>query len=213
MKSLLDETRGMAETNKELKERLEQASEQTDQLREQLKEREEDLFVDGLTDLYNRKAFDCKIEELIEKFKKEGDFFSLLFLDIDNFKNFNDTYGHDIGDLVLKSVGHILQQGLKGFDFPARYGGEEFVILLPGTELANARIVAEQLRIKISVRRLKEKNDDDRNFGRITASLGVAGIQRGEGAEALVKRADNALYLAKDSGRNSVKTENDLGAP
>jgi len=106
---------------------------------------------------------------------------------------------------VLSHVGATLHKLLQGGDFPARYGGEEFVILLPATELKNAGVVAEKLRLYISVKKFSEKVDE-----KITVSLGISVINPEDTVESLVARADKALYQAKESGRNNVKTETDL---
>ena len=130
-------------------------------------------------------------------------------MDIDHFKTFNDTYGHQIGDLVLKNVGATLKNRLKGKDIPTRYGGEEFVILLPETMLKNACIVSEQLRIRIAVRPLLDPKTNE-GIAKVTISSGVAEIRLGDDAETIVNRADKALYLAKESGRNRTNSEEDL---
>jgi diguanylate cyclase len=130
-------------------------------------------------------------------------------LDIDYFKKFNDQYGHQVGDEVLRIVGAHLKKNLKGKDFPARYGGEEFIVLLPDTKLDKAYIVSEQIRDNISKKRLKIKKTGQ-VLGNITASLGVSEIREEDTAISVVERADSALYLAKNSGRNNVKSEKDF---
>ncbi len=136
---------------------------------------------------------------------------SLLFADIDNFKRFNDTYGHQIGDQVLRLVARTLSQSVKGRDTPARYGGEEFAIILPQTRLGDARIVADQIRLGLMRRRLvgRDKRDD---YGSVTLSFGAAQYRPGETTNALVERADAALYVAKRNGRNRVATEDMVDA-
>ncbi|NNK85112.1 MAG: GGDEF domain-containing protein, partial [Desulfobacterales bacterium] len=128
---------------------------------------------------------------------------------IDYFKKFNDQYGHQVGDEVLRIFGEQLKENLKGKDFPARYGGEEFVILLPNTKLDNANVVAEQIRENISNKELKIK-ETGKKLDSITISVGVSEIRQGDTAISAVERADAALYLAKNSGRNNVKSEIDL---
>jgi diguanylate cyclase len=130
-------------------------------------------------------------------------------VDIDLFKKFNDTYGHTIGDDVLQFVGSLLYDNLKGRDFPARYGGEEFIVLLPSTVLDNACIVAEEIRRRLSDKKLKHARTGE-SLGKVTASLGVAQIAPGDTINSLLDRADKAVYKAKNSGRNNVKSEKDL---
>ena len=130
-------------------------------------------------------------------------------LDIDFFKKFNDQYGHQIGDEVLGIVGSNLKKNLKGKDFSARDGGEEFIILLLNTPLDNACVVANQIREEISKKRLKIKKTGQ-TIGNITISMGVSEISERDTIMSVVERADAALYLSKDSGRNNVKSEKDL---
>ncbi len=209
MKNLLRDTAAMAASSKKLEGKLAEATRQAEELRSKLRETEEQAMRDALTGLHNRKAFDQQLAHLIREFRQEGRYFSVLFADIDFFKRFNDIYGHAVGDLVLRKVGNILRRGVKGSDFPARYGGEEFVILLPATVLENAIIVAEQLRVKISVKK-PQNPETGEVYDRITASFGVAQVRPGDKASSVMARADKALYLAKESGRNNVKTELDL---
>lgn len=209
LKALVADTSAISESQRQLQEKLEAAHAQTEELKRRLKDTEQEAMHDPLTGLNNRKAFDQKLQELYENFKKEKSYFSAIFVDIDLFKKFNDTYGHRVGDLVLQTVGSILHKGLKGADFPARYGGEEFCILLPATTLDNAKIVAEQLRVLISVKKPRNPATGE-VYDRVTASLGVARIRPEDTPTSVIERADDALYHAKKSGRNNVKTERDL---
>jgi len=212
VRHMLRDTAEMVATSKRLEEKLAEASRQTRELRQRLHATEEAAQRDALTGLHNREAFDKKIVELHKEFTRDGQYYSAVFVDIDFFKRFNDTYGHAVGDLVLQTVGAILKAGVKGSDFPARYGGEEFVVLLPATILENAKIVAEQLRVKIAIKRPQDPETGE-SFDRITASFGVAQVRPGDTPAAVLARADRALYLAKESGRNNVKTELDLPPP
>jgi len=132
-------------------------------------------------------------------------------VDIDFFKRFNDTYGHRVGDEVLQMVAATLRECVKGGDFPARIGGEEFVILLPDTNLEQACDVAEFVRIRMSRKRLLLARTGE-NVGQITVSQGTAAMKASDTEESLLDRADRALYSAKKSGRNIVKSEIDLVA-
>lgn len=149
---------------------------------------------DGLTGLKNHKAFQSSLSELLEEATKAQFPLSVILLDVDHFKRYNDTYGHPAGDEVLRSVATILkQQGRRG-DIAARYGGEEFVIVLPNTPASEAHKAAERVRCAIE--------SHPWQVGAITASLGVASWSAGLSKQDLIARADSALYAAKRSGRN-----------
>jgi diguanylate cyclase len=206
---LIKETGGMNESTRRMRTKLEEATQQAESLKRQLEETKKEAMIDGLTGIHNRKAFDKRIDQLCQQAGDNGSGFSVIMLDVDFFKKFNDTFGHKIGDGVLQKVSHILKEVLKGKDFPARYGGEEFVVLLPDTNLANACIVAEHIRKEISEHRLKLKKTGE-SLGTVTVSLGVSEFVNGDCSESVVERADKALYLAKESGRNTFRSERDL---
>ncbi len=209
IKEMIQDTNSMADSTRTMQEKLDEASKETQALRFKLQLTEEEAARDGLTGLNNRKAFDREMENLYKKYQSEGLGFSLLMVDIDFFKKFNDDYGHQVGDLVLQTVGNILHNGVKGCDFAARFGGEEFIVILPGTSLDDATIVAEQLRIQISVKKTVSAETKE-PLRRITASIGVAEIHNQDTIRSIIERADKLLYLAKESGRNNVKNEKDL---
>ena len=209
IEDIIKDTNNMAESSRQLNLELDEATSHIQTLSKQLEETEREVLLDALTGLNNRKAFDRKMNDLYEKFDKNEGFFSVIMLDIDYFKKFNDQYGHQVGDEVLRIVGSHLKKNLKGKDFPSRYGGEEFIVLLPDTKLDKAYIVAEQIRENISKKRLQIKKTGQA-LGNITVSVGVSEIREGDTAISVVERADSALYLAKDSGRNNVKSEKDF---
>jgi diguanylate cyclase (GGDEF)-like protein len=152
---------------------------------------------DQLTDLWNRRNFNQRLQEAIAHLARhEGDL-SLLMIDIDHFKAINDHLGHPIGDEVLKQVADVLRERLRQNDVAARWGGEEFVVLADGTALDSARLLAEQIRG--AVESAPFPGDDP-----VTISIGIAGYRRGETADQLLTRADDALYDAKRGGRNRV---------
>lgn len=155
------------------------------------------VMTDTLTGLKNRHYFNQKIQEDLERILRYGTNLSILMIDIDHFKRINDTYGHAVGDEVLKKVSSELQSHLRRIDLIARWGGEEFIVLLPETKLDEAVIVAEKLREKVEA--LIFKNDEV-----ITISIGASMITKSETIESLIKRADEALYHAKKQGRNRV---------
>ena len=209
VKDIMSDTHQMAAATRNLQDRLEEATTQAEGLRRQLVKTEREALIDALTGLHNRKAFDRKAKDLYDTFQNDGAGFSVIMLDIDFFKSFNDKYGHQTGDEVLRIVGSMLHDTLKGRDFPARYGGEEFIVLLPTTPVKNACIVAEQIRQNISAKNLKVIKTGE-SLGNITVSLGVSEINSGDTMDSVIERADKALYLAKDAGRNNVKSEGDL---
>jgi len=152
---------------------------------------------DSLTGLFNRRAFDELLAREVASCKRYGGTLSLVTIDLDHFKKVNDTYGHDVGDNVLQELADILRKVSRPSDLPCRWGGEEFSWLLPKTDIDGARQAAERLRREV------EKH----SFAAIdaqTASLGVAEFRTDENGEALCRRADLALYKAKETGRNKV---------
>ena len=134
---------------------------------------------------------------------------SLIFVDVDNFKKINDTYGHLIGDEVLKFLAKKLKSNAKNQDIVARYGGEEFVLLLPNTSLENGVLFAEKLRKLISEKSLLIKNSNQK-IGKVTASFGVSEYKQGEDISKFIDRADKAVYVSKSKGKNCVTDETAL---
>jgi diguanylate cyclase len=127
-------------------------------------------------------------------------------IDIDHFKQFNDTYGHLVGDKVLRFVANIIKNSIKGSDFVARYGGEEFVVVFTGTGIGNAIRAAENVRSAIEKTRFVLKKENQ-NLGTISVSIGLSEYRADEELETCLERADKALYQAKQTGRNRVITE------
>ena len=155
---------------------------------------------DALTGLYNRR----KMQELLELqtaiFSRNRLIFTLIFVDIDHFKRFNDTHGHSCGDYVLSEAASLLKKNLRKGDVLARWGGEEFLIMLPDTNINDARIVAEKIRIAIAS---KHFSLADENFS-VTMTFGLAQHQIGSSIETSLKQADKTLYEGKEAGRNCV---------
>ena len=129
----------------------------------------------------------------------------------DHFKGFNDNYGHQVGDQVLRLVARTLVDGVKGKDLVARYGGEEFVVILPDTQLQGGVIVADHLRKAVANKELINRSTGDK-LGRITLSVGVSEFHKAETVEALIERADQALYTAKHNGRDQVASSPKTGS-
>jgi diguanylate cyclase (GGDEF)-like protein len=158
---------------------------------------------DGLTGLYNHRHFQEILSNELHRAKRHQQAFSLIFLDVDYFKHYNDTNGHPMGDEVLKTVGHLIKTRIRSSDIPARYGGEEFIILLPETPLEAALQLAEEIRK--SVEKHPFPNDASQPNGKLTISLGVAEYPRdGQDVTALLQHVDEAMYHAKENGKNRV---------
>lgn len=202
---LVEDTRHMESTSKATTARLTGATEEVDRLRKELDDARREASTDPLTGLLNRRAFTTVISNAIAKSSADQQPFSLLLLDIDHFKSINDTYGHLVGDKVLRFIGRLLAQVLKGQDTVCRFGGEEFAALLPDTRLQGAEHVAETIRNRLMNSQLR-LTESGQSLGEITASFGIALYQPGETIEELIHRTDRALYEAKHAGRNRVNT-------
>ena len=201
--SILQDTKKMVEKNQELEVQLTSSSETVSELRKNLDNVKREAMTDGLTGIANRKAFDKAISDQIEDAAVNGTPLCLLMIDIDFFKKFNDTYGHQIGDQVLRLVARALVDNVKGRDTAARYGGEEFAILLPETPVFAGVKVADMLRKAVESKEVINKTNNE-NLGRITLSIGVSEYHKDEGISSFIERADAALYQSKKNGRNRV---------
>lgn len=159
---------------------------------------------DGLTGLFNRRYLEEALEREIHRAARSERPLAIVLADVDFFKKFNDTYGHEIGDLVLREVAQLLDSRLRKADFACRYGGEEFVLILPEADLENARNKAEALRAAVKTLEVQSGRE---SVGPISLSLGVAVFpENGKEVETLLKAADSALYRAKHEGRDRVVT-------
>jgi diguanylate cyclase (GGDEF)-like protein len=163
-------------------------------------------MVDGLTGLFMRRYFDARIEEEIERSKRYGSAFSVVMVDVDDFKRLNDTHGHLIGDRVLRGIANVVKSQMRGVDTAARYGGEELGLILPRTEMVGAYNVGERIRAAIAELRITTDTDVSQSL-RVTASFGIASYpeSKARDGEDLVRRADRALYRAKKTGKNRVE--------
>jgi diguanylate cyclase len=201
--ALLNDSRDTGASLAVLSQRLHSATAELEKLRAELDLVKVQATMDSLTGVANRRGFDETIEQMLREHRAGDAGPSVVLIDLDHFKQINDQYGHVFGDTVLKSVALAIRSCVKGRDLVARYGGEEFVVLLPGTALAGAGALAEQIRVTIaSARILRGANHE--TVGNITVSLGVASWKPGEALEALIDRADQALYRSKREGRNRV---------
>jgi len=205
---LIAATRAMEHRAKSLEGELQASSQQVSELRDKLADVRKESLTDQLTCIANRKAFDEAARAAIAAVTDEDEDVALLLCDIDHFKNFNDTWGHQTGDQVLRLVAACLSENVKGRDTAARYGGEEFAVLLRGSSLEAATRVANQIRVTVETKKLVKKSTGD-VLGTITISIGVAQIARGEAIETVLRRADACLYGAKHNGRNLVINQKD----
>ncbi|WDR03425.1 GGDEF domain-containing protein [Devosia algicola] len=208
-KSLLIETQQMQETNRNLEEQLDASREDIATLQQDLEDVRRESMIDSLTKIANRKSFDESIDRAVEQAATSGEPLCLIIVDIDHFKKFNDTFGHQTGDQVLRLVAMTLKANIKGRDLAARYGGEEFMTILPTTDIAGAVIVAENIRKAIQAKELLKRSTNEK-LGRITASFGVAQFAATDSTSSLIERADRCLYAAKHGGRNNVVSELEL---
>jgi diguanylate cyclase (GGDEF)-like protein len=170
-----------------------------------MRERLRDLAIrDALTGLFNRRYLDETLVRELRRARRYQHSVGVIMLDIDHFKQFNDTYGHDAGDTLLREMAAFLQKQVRSDDIACRYGGEEFILILPGASLVDTERRAEEVRL--GVKRLEVKHNGQW-LGRITISLGVAVFpDHGETDEEVIKAADKALFRAKRCGRDQVMT-------
>lgn len=169
------------------------------QLKEKLRE---ESIRDGLTGLYNRRYLKESLERELCRVKRTGQFLSVIMLDVDHFKYFNDTFGHDAGDAVLKELGNYLKHNVRGEDIPCRYGGEEFTVVLLGASLEDTLKRVEQMRDKIKTLRVHRGKQ---SLYSISVSIGVACFpEHGNTVAELIETADIAMYQAKAEGRDRV---------
>jgi diguanylate cyclase (GGDEF)-like protein len=167
-------------------------------LKDQTRLFKEQSITDALTGLYNRIKLDDDIAYAIKRSKRINSEFSIILLDIDDFKQVNDTYGHVIGDLVLKAIAPMLKKAIRESDIIGRWGGEKFLIICPDTDSEGCQVLAERLLLRIEKCKFPE-------IGHIRASFGVTTYAEDDRADTVVARVDKALYCAKEGGRNRVE--------
>jgi diguanylate cyclase (GGDEF)-like protein len=167
------------------------------ELRDRDRELEKLATTDNLTEAYNRTKFDEIIDREIERLRRYNEPVSLLMFDIDNFKDVNDTYGHSIGDFVLKKIADIARETIRKIDYLVRWGGEEFLIICPETNLEKARALAERLRRTI-------ESYGFNKVGKVTVSFGVTEFKNEDTKDTFIMRADKFMYQAKIQGKNRV---------
>jgi diguanylate cyclase len=208
VQSLVSTANDMKEDNQALEQRLNASRDEINQLQENLAVVRAESLTDPLTGLANRKRFDSQLVRAMVESTERSEALSLVMVDIDHFKSFNDTWGHLTGDQVLRLVAMSLKQNVKGQDLATRYGGEEFAVVLPNTVLRSALTVADHIRRAVMSKQLLRRSTGQ-NLGRVTISLGVATMHKGDTPQSLIARADACLYAAKRSGRNRVICETD----
>ncbi|OQY11942.1 MAG: hypothetical protein B6I30_05795 [Desulfobacteraceae bacterium 4572_187] len=189
---------------------IEGLAEQISSLNVELKKVKTKAMTDGLTKAYNRGAFDSYMRKMVDQNTVKRSPFSLLMLDIDNFKKINDGYGHPIGDRVLVALVRKCAQLIRDEDFLARYGGEEFAIVLPGASLRNALKKAQRIRKAIAGTHYKTDKEKGGNTLSVTVSIGASSFCKNDSVSTVIDRSDRALYQAKRTGKNRVVSEKEI---
>jgi len=208
--SVLSTATSMQKSSAEFQQEMMESTAEVQHLREQLIQAKSELMTDELTQIGNRKAFNNAIQELTAEYIQTPETVCLIMTDIDHFKRFNDTFGHLVGDSVLRYFANTMKKSKGENETVCRYGGEEFAILLHHSSEEAARNRAEKVRQAIASANLKRK-DSDKSLGTITASFGVAAYQgETQTIDEFIKSADDALYYAKEHGRNQVVTISDI---
>lgn len=189
---------------------LEALSSQVNVLKKELDKARHSANTDGLTGVNNRKALDDHLRSLVERNFVSRLPFSLLMMDLDNFKQLNDTYGHTVGDRMLLAFAEKCGAVVRSDDFLARYGGEEFTLILPGASLRNATKKAKHLCKTIAAARYAADDSPKADVVSVTVSIGVSTYRKGDTVKSIVDRADQCLYKAKAAGKNRVVAEKAL---
>lgn len=204
--TLVTATREMSEHSKKLESQLHENSIEVEQLKHNLELTKQESLTDQLTKLGNRKHFDLELAKAAAWAEAAGEPLCLIMADIDRFKVFNDTWGHQTGDQVLRLVSACLRNDVRESDISARYGGEEFGLILPDAFVEEAESIANKIRKTVQSKKVM-KRSTGQDLGTITISLGVARYRTGEDIADMIERADQCLYAAKEAGRNCVVTE------
>ncbi len=194
-------TRRVQKENATLESRLDQTTEEIKRLRSHLEQVRRDAMTDALTSLSNRKAFDDELKRACDAARAESKVLSVAIIDIDHFKRFNDTWGHQTGDQVIRYVSGLIARSSVHPRLAARYGGEEFAILFPGESADEVTGALDALRVDISSRALKRRSTAE-DLGHVTVSAGVATLHQDDTPLTVMERADKALYVSKNAGRN-----------
>jgi diguanylate cyclase len=201
--ALVDVSKEMGHSNLELRTQLQLSVLEIDKLSADLTAARMQAFTDQVTGLYTRKYFDAGLAAASASANTTGSPLSVLLLDVDHFKKFNDKHGHLTGDQVLRVVAQTIKKNTKGRDIAARFGGEEFAVILPETAGEDAVKLGENIRGSIEQLELFSRSTGA-FLGRVTVSIGAASLHRGEAPESCVERADESLYMAKRAGKNRI---------
>jgi diguanylate cyclase len=203
VQSLATATRKVQRENASLEKRLDASTDEVARLREHLEQVRREAMTDALTTLANRKALDEGLTKMCADADASGKPLAMAVIDIDHFKRFNDTWGHQTGDQVIRYVASVMGRVGDTPRLAARYGGEEFAILFPREDMAEVARELDAVRREVGSRTLKRRSTNE-DLGAVTISIGVAQYQKGEGAAGLLERADAALYASKRGGRDQV---------
>jgi diguanylate cyclase len=206
---LVDELALATTRASKLEDRLGHCSRELDEIRFSLYQAEQRAQTDALTGLANRHALDKFLRRAQLNAMETGEGLSVLIIDVDNFKSFNDRFGHQTGDQVLRLIAQVLKESLQDRDLAARLGGEEMIAVIPGANLDCAAKVAELVRRTVAERPIVRRTTGEL-LSKVTVSIGVAQFDPGEPMAALIERCDKALYFAKCRGRNRAVTEQDI---
>lgn len=201
---VIEDTRATENTQRLFNAQLTQITSEMESLRKELAQIREESYIDSLTGISNRKAFDVALEEAVYKTRLEKSTFSVLIADVDHFKQVNDSYGHLVGDKVLRFVASTFKWCVKGKDIVARFGGEEFAVILLNTDMTGAYSVAEQIRRAVCAGKIKDMSSQ-KMLDQVTISIGIAQFDSNDLPNDILQRADQALYQAKEKGRNRVE--------
>ncbi len=206
---MLVETKSLIQSGQRLQTRMKISSDDLKQLHQDLEKSQQEAQTDALTSLINRRGLEKRFELERIRATQNNSPFSIIMADIDHFKRVNDNFGHLVGDSLLKNLAIMIKSHLRQNDVAARYGGEEFLILLPETGIEGAKAVAQKIKKALAIKEWKLKGTGE-SMGNITISMGISLYTLNEPEKDLVKRADDALYLAKEQGRNRIITEQDV---
>lgn len=209
--NLITMTDDVEQKNRSMSNKLLESEKEIASLKEALESVRYEAMTDQLTGIGNRKRFDRAMDEAMLTADASGVPFSLLVCDIDHFKKFNDTHGHQTGDQVLRLVGSTIKGSVSTKSIACRYGGEEFCVIVPATHLSVATEIANTIRQAVMGKELIKRSTGE-TLGRVTISIGVAELNGDDTVQTIIERADQCLYAAKHAGRNRVVSEGELEA-
>ncbi|WP_321492003.1 GGDEF domain-containing protein [uncultured Desulfobacter sp.] len=206
---MLDTTKAIIQSGSRLQTRMKVSSQDLKQLHKDLEVSQQEARTDSLTGLTNRRGLEKRLEIERIRARQNNAPFSVIMLDIDHFKAVNDTFGHLVGDSLLKGFAAVLSSQVRRNDLAARYGGEEFLIILPETNLEGAYAVADKIRTILCKKEWTIK-ESGKSIGSIKASMGISQYKLGETGNQVIQRADEAMYHAKNTGRDRIVIHSEL---